>query len=181
LADTLIFGVAAFLIVASAMMVVVSRHPIHSALFLVLSFLGLAVIFFQLNAPFLAAVQVIVYAGAIMVLFLFVIMLLGEDKPLPGESRLGIQLPLGILFALILAAQIGYMLIRQPAGRTVVARPPDVQLVHAAGEKAQYADFGSVKALGNELYTQYLFAFEATSIVLLVAMVGVVVLAKRRL
>jgi NADH-quinone oxidoreductase subunit J len=91
LADTIIFGVAAFLIVASAMMVVASRHPIHSALFLVLSFLGLAVIFFQLNAPFLAAVQVIVYAGAIMVLFLFVIMLLGEDKPLPGESRLGVQ------------------------------------------------------------------------------------------
>ena len=181
MADTLIFGVAAFLIVASALMVVVSRHPIHSALFLVLSFMGLAVIFFQLNAPFLAAVQVIVYAGAIMVLFVFVIMLLGEDKPMPGESKLGIQLPIGILFALILAAQIGYMMLRQPTGAAPMQRPPAVTLVHAAGETPEKAAFGSVKALGNELFTQYVFAFEATSVVLLVAMVGVVVLAKRRL
>src|SRR4028119_2448513 len=103
-------------------MVVINTHPVHSALYLVLTFLGLSVFFFQLQAPFLAAVQVIVYAGAIMVLFLFVIMLLGEDKPLPSESRLGVQLPLGIVFALILAAQIGYMIIRQPVGRTVTAR-----------------------------------------------------------
>lgn len=175
IANTIIFGGAAFLIIASALMVVVNRHPVHSALYLVLAFMGVAVLFLQLQAPFLAAVQVIVYAGAIMVLFLFVIMLLGEDKPLPGESRLGLQLPLAVVFSLVLAAQIGYLLIRQPSrGASVAAGPVTV----IGGEEVA---FGSVKALGNTLFTQYLFVFEATSVVLLIAMIGVVVLAKKRL
>ena len=172
--DVLIFGIAAFLIVASALMVVITRHPIHSALYLVLTFLGLSVFYLQLQAPFLAAVQVIVYAGAIMVLFLFVIMLLGEDKSLPGESRLGAQKWLGPLFAMILAVEIGYMLVRQPASGAVTAPPVPVMGGHSAY-------FGSVTALGNTLFTNYVFAFEATSVVLLIAMIGVVVLAKKRL
>jgi len=155
-------------------MVVITRHPIHSALYLVLTFLGLSVLYLQLQAPFLAAVQVIVYAGAIMVLFLFVIMLLGEDKPMPGENKLGSQKWLAPLFCLVLAAEIGYLLVRQPDAEVIAA--PQVQVM--GGEMS---NFGSVMALGNTLFTKYVFAFEATSVVLLIAMIGVVVLAKKRL
>ena len=174
-ADTIVFGVASFLVIASALMVVINRHPVHSALYLVLTFLGLSVFFWQLQARFLAFVQVIVYAGAIMVLFLFVIMLLGEDKPMPGERHLGLSWPLGLLVALILVGEIGYLIMRQPAR----APGPDVGAVATIG--GQSAPFGSVQALGSSLFVHYVFAFEATSIVLLVAMVGVVALAKRRL
>ena len=166
-------------------MVVASRHPVYSALYLVLTLLGVAAFFLQLQAPFLAAVQVIVYAGAIMVLFLFVIMLLGEDKPLPGERKIGLQLPLGVLLSLVLLLQISSVLARQtsdPGTRT----PPTIKTIvsenaspeEIAGAEAQ---FGSVKAIGNTLFTEYAFAFEATSLVLLIAMIGVVVLSKRRL
>src|SRR5688500_4450564 len=177
LADIVVFGVTAFLVIASAMMVVLNRHPIYSALFLVLTFLGLSVFFLQLQAPFLAAVQIIVYAGAIMVLFLFVIMLLGEDKPLPAEAKLGPQAPVGAVVALVLVGVLSYSTWRQPAqaSRLTLEAPP-VTLVHAADKPEQTVPFGNVKALGNTLFTQYLFAFEATSIVLLVAMIGVVVL-----
>jgi NADH-quinone oxidoreductase subunit J len=177
LVDQIVFAVAAFLIVASALMVVVNRHPIHSALYLVLTFLGLSVFFLQLQAPFLAAVQVIVYAGAIMVLFLFVIMLLGEDKPLPGDQKLGAQKWLGPVFALILVGEIGYLMLRQPMSPNGATEPVGEMAVVGGGTAA----FGSVKALGSTLFTKYVFAFEATSVVLLVAMIGVVVLAKRRL
>ena len=180
----IVFGLTSLLVLVSALMVVVNRHPIYSALFLVLTFIGLSVFFMQLQAPFLAAVQVIVYAGAIMVLFLFVIMLLGEDKPLPGASKLGPQVPLGIGIALLLVGILSYSIWKQPAiaGRSDL---PRVELVRS--EKQAFdpnkdtTPFGSVKAIGNTLFTQYLFAFEATSIVLLVAMIGVVVLAKRKL
>jgi NADH-quinone oxidoreductase subunit J len=177
LVDQIVFAVAALLIVASSLMVVINRHPVHSALYLVLTFLGLSVFFLQLQAPFLAAVQVIVYAGAIMVLFIFVIMLLGEDKPLPGGQKLGAQKWLGPVFALILVAEIGYLILRrpisEPGAATFVGSIPVI-----GGETVP---FGSVKALGSTLFTNYVFAFEATSVVLLVAMVGVVVLAKKRL
>lgn len=174
LADQIVFALATFLIVASALMVVINRHPVHSALYLVLTFVGLSVFFLQLQAPFLAAVQVIVYAGAIMVLFLFVIMLLGEDKPLRGEQKLGAQKWLGPLFALLLVGEMTYLLARGPASSHDAA--PYVRVI--GGETAS---FGSVKALGSTLFTNYVFAFEATSVVLLVAMIGVVVLAKKRL
>lgn len=157
-------------------MVVVNRHPVHSALYLVLSFLGLSVFYLQLQAPFLAAVQVIVYAGAIMVLFLFVIMLLGEDKPLRGEQKLGAQKWLGPVFALVLAAELGYLMLRQPAQQIAGGVREQVPMIGGGT-----ANFGSVAALGNTLFTNYVFAFEATSVVLLVAMIGVVVLAKKRL
>jgi NADH-quinone oxidoreductase subunit J len=176
LIDLVVFGVTAFLVLASAVMVVLNRHPIYSALYLVLTFVGLSVFYLQLQAPFLAAVQVIVYAGAIMVLFLFVIMLLGEDKPLPGEGRLGLQAPLGILLALGLVAEIVYLLVNRSHAAPV--KPADTVTVIGS---TQPVPFGSVGAIGNTLFTQYLFAFEATSVVLLIAMIGVVVLAKRRL
>lgn len=174
--EHLLFAVTAFVVIASALMVVVSRHPIYSALYLVLTFLGLAGFYLQLSASFIAAVQVIVYAGAIMVLFLFVIMLLGEDKPLPGESSLGMQKWLGALFALCLAGEIGYLILRT-APATAASTPSPVPIVGSN----EMTNFGSVKAVGTVLFTDYIFAFEATSVVLLIAMIGIVALAKRRL
>ena len=171
------------LIVASALLVVLNRHPIYSALYLVLTFLGLSIFFLQLNAPFLAAVQVIVYAGAIMVLFLFVIMLLGEDKPLPGEASVTKQLPVVIVFALLMFGEVGYLLSHQATQTTNPADNPTpiVQIIAANGTITQDEPMGSVKAIGSTLFTDYLFAFEATSVVLLIAMIGVVVLAKKRI
>ena len=175
--DTVLFGFTSFLVLASALMVVVNRRPVHSALFLVLTFLGLAAFYLQLNASFIAAVQVIVYAGAIMVLFLFVIMLLGVDKPMEGESHLGISKWLGALFALGLVAELGFLLTRP------IINAPNSALsgIQVIGEPDKLYPFGSIKAVGNTLFTQYVFAFEATSVVLLIAMIGIVVLAKRRL
>lgn len=172
--STIIFGLAALLTLASAVLVVVNRHPVHSALYLVLMFLGLSVFYLQLHAPFLAAVQVIVYAGAIMVLFMFVIMLLGEDKVLPTERSIGVSWPFIVGAVLLMAAQIGYLISRNPSAP--LAEPREVMIIGGTTEA-----FGSVKALGNTLFTDYLFAFEATSVILLVAMVGVVVLAKKKL
>jgi NADH-quinone oxidoreductase subunit J len=155
-------------------MVVVNRHPVHSALYLVLTFFGLSLFYLQLHAPFLAVVQIIVYAGAIMVLFMFVIMLLGEDKVLPTERSIGVTWPFIVGAVLIVAAQIGYLISRNPRAPLSPAR--DITIIGGTQES-----FGSVKALGNTLFTDYLFAFEATSVILLVAMVGVVVLAKKKL
>jgi NADH-quinone oxidoreductase subunit J len=188
--DSIVFGLASLLVIASALMVVLNRHPVYSALSLVLTFAGLAVFFLQLQAPFLAAVQIIVYAGAIMVLFVFVIMLLGEDKPIPSERGSGSQVSLAIVFGLVTLVVLGFMM-SNPAGiNTPPGQPQQVQTmisddIPSAEREAALAeakvDFGSVKAIGNTLFTDYLFAFEATSVVLLVAMVGVVVLAKKRL
>lgn len=174
--ETILFAITAFVVIASSLMVVVNRHPMYSALYLVLAFLGLASFYLQLSASFLAAVQVIVYAGAIMVLFLFVIMLLGEDKPLPGEAKLGPQKWFGGLFALCLLAEIGFLVTRPlpPSVGAAALRVPVVGSEHTT-------NFGSVQAVGSVLFTNYVFAFEATSVVLLIAMIGIVVLAKRRL
>ena len=180
-ADSLVFGIATLLVIASALMVVLTRHPVYSALFLVLTFGGLSVFFLQLGAPFLAAVQVIVYAGAIMVLFVFVIMLLGEDKPMASESGGGARLPLGVIFGLVMVLMLGYMMSNPSQLPTPQGKLPRVATLAPAGEQSIMAEFGSVRAIGNTLFTDYLFAFEATSVVLLVAMVGVVVLAKKRL
>jgi NADH-quinone oxidoreductase subunit J len=177
--ESIIFGLTAFVVIAAAMMVVLNRHPMYSALYLVVTFLGLAVFYLQLHAPFLAAVQVIVYAGAIMVLFLFVIMLIGADKPMAGEDHLGVQKWLGGAFALVLISEIVYFL--WGAQNSAPNARSYVPLIHSAADATASAPFGSVKALGSVLFSQYLFAFEATSVVLIIAMVGVVILAKKRL
>ena len=177
--DSIIFGLTSFVVIAAAMMVVLNRHPMYSALYLVMTFLGLAVFYLQLHAPFLAAVQVIVYAGAIMVLFLFVIMLIGADKPLAGEDHLGVQRWLGGAFAVVLIGEIAYFL--AGAHTTALNERSYVALIRSAADSVTYAPFGSVKALGSVLFSQYVFAFEAATVVLIIAMIGVVILAKKRL
>ena len=171
--ETLIFwGLSGMAILASAL-VIGQRNPMYSVLMLIASFGALAGLYIQLDAPFVAVAQIIIYAGAIMVLFLFVVMLLNapqEDAadwdrthPLrqPGIMRFG------ALLALLLVLQLTWALLRVSGVDVPVASQGDPEVV------------GSVRALGRVLFTDYVFAFEATSILILVAMLGAVVLARR--
>ena len=166
--DVGVFAVAAAIVIAGAVGVVVARNPVHSALMLVMTLFGVAVLFVLQQANFLAAVQVIVYAGAIVVLFLFVIMFLGVDReediraePLRGQRPLA--------FALVVLGTTGLLLLGQVSKWTT--GQPSV-----AG-----SDTGApnVNLLGKSLYTTYLFPFEATSALLIIVVVGAVVLARR--
>ena len=166
--DVGVFAVAAAMILAGAVGVVVARNPVHSALMLIMTLFGVAVMFVLQQANFLAAVQVIVYAGAIVVLFLFVIMFLGVDReedlraePLRGQRPLAVGLVLLGTTGLLLLGQVSKWTTGQP---------------HVAG-----SDTGApnVNLLGKSLYTTYLFPFEATSALLIIAVVGAVVLARR--
>ena len=166
----LAFGLGAL---ATAMMTVVSPNPIRSALFLVLNLFCVAVLYLLLNAYFLAAVQVVVYAGAIMVLFLFVIMLLNLGTPDRQADRLHRMIPVAVIGALILASVIGY---------TIARAVPTPELSPEAALRAMTQ--GTVEGIGHNLYNPnqpWLFPFEITSVLLLVASIGAIVLAKRRL
>ncbi len=168
LPDVGVFAVSAAIVLAGAIGVVVARNPVHSALMLVMTLFGVAVLFVLQQASFLAAVQVIVYAGAIVVLFLFVIMFLGVDReenvaaePLRGQRPMAVGLVLLGTTGLLLLGQVSHWTTGQP---------------HVAG-----SDTGApnVNLIGKSLYTTYLFPFEATSALLIIAVVGAVVLARR--
>jgi NADH-quinone oxidoreductase subunit J len=163
------FMVLAAMGLGGALMVVIQRNPIVSALYLILSFLSLAGMFVLLSAPFLAAVQVVVYAGAIMVLFTFVIMLLNLRHDIDDGLHHTARRVLGWAFGLGLAAIFTRMLQRPwalgPGGSDTL-------------ETLQRT--GHAEAIGLRLYTDYLFPFEATGLILLVGIIGAVVLAKRR-
>ncbi|TAK25541.1 MAG: NADH-quinone oxidoreductase subunit J [Chloroflexota bacterium] len=164
-------GIVFFLVVAlaaifSAAMVVTLRNPVHCALFLVLTLFCVAIMFLSLSAEFLAAVQVLVYAGAIMVLFLFVITLLNPLQP-ESPDRLRNQTLFTGGLALILL--IEFWLIVQSGALAVLP-----------GTAPKLSDVPNIEALGLALFSTYVVPFEVTSIVLLVAMVGAVVLARGR-
>jgi NADH-quinone oxidoreductase subunit J len=157
------FAVVALVALGSALGLIVKRNPIHGALFLVVNLGCVAVLYLMLGAEFLALAQVIVYAGAIMVLFVFAIMVLIPGKEETGPDPLRklrvVALPLGGLLLIMLLVVIG----RQGA-------PP------AAARPAP----GGVEALGRVLFTDYLLPFELTSVLLLAAMVGVLLLTRRK-
>jgi NADH-quinone oxidoreductase subunit J len=162
--DLILFFVLAALAVASALGMLLSRSAIYSALFLVLNFGTVAVFYILLNAPFIAMAQVSVYAGAIMVLFLFVIMLLGTETL--GDSRaLPWQRPLAVALALILAGEAAYLLLVRGAAAGAIPAPVE--------------SFGTPQAIGQALFGAYLLPFEVTSVLLLVAMVGAIVLTHK--
>jgi NADH-quinone oxidoreductase subunit J len=166
--DIVLFIILALVAVISAAAMLLSSNAVHAALFLILNFSVIAVIYLLLGAPFIAMAQITVYAGAIMVLFLFVIMLLGSEQEKTAPIMKW-QRPLAILLAVVLAAESAYILFFHSAGlpgiRPVTADP-------AA------SSFGSPSAIGNILFNQYLLPFEVTSVLLLVAMVGAVVLTQ---
>jgi NADH-quinone oxidoreductase subunit J len=163
----ILFIVVALTAILAAVGMLVSRNSVYAALFLVLNFASVAVFYLLLGAPFIALVQVTVYAGAIMVLFLFVIMLLGAGK-LPKSTVLPWQRPLAIALAVILLAESGYLLF-QRIQLTATLTNPDAAVNTTA----------SLQELGMTLFSQYLLPFEVTSILLLVAMIGAIVLTKK--
>ena len=168
--DVTVFVVAAAIILSGALGVVLSRNPVHAALMLVMTLFGVAVLFIEQDANFLAAVQVIVYAGAIVVLFLFVIMFLGVDRlenladePLPAQRPLAVVLVvLGLAGLVVLGAEA-----RWSTG------------AHSVAGAARGQPGGDVAALGRAVFTTYLFPFEATAALLVIAVVGAVILARR--
>jgi NADH-quinone oxidoreductase subunit J len=162
----LFFGFAALLVVC-ALMVVLHKNPVTSALFLVLAFSALAGIYLLLHAEFLGMVQIVVYAGAIMVLFLFVIMYLN----LQHDVETGVQ----IAFRRGIGWFAGALLLL--AGATLMRRGWSLG---PANEIVPAMEQGNVAAIGRVLYSRYLFPFEITSILLLVAMVGVIIIARGR-
>ena len=161
----IMFGVVGAVALVTAIAMLTSRNAIYSALFLVLNLCSIAVFFLILGGPFIAVVQVSVYAGAIMVLFLFVIMLLGAEHT-PGEQHLPWQPAVAILFAIVLLGMTGFALWR-------------TMPTWAAATSAAPAELsGSPEAIGKLLFSRYVFPFEVTSVLLLVAMVGAVVMTR---
>jgi NADH-quinone oxidoreductase subunit J len=163
-----VFCVLAAISVVSAVLMIVQRNPVNSALYLILNFFSLAALYLTLKAQFIAIVQVLVYAGAIMVLFLFVIMLLnlGDDKRL--REHLGPKAYIAIGLVVALLGELVFIFSKSRADSVVALAPNAGQM-------------GTVEFLGQVLYTKFLFPFEMTSFLLLAAIVGAVVLAKKKL
>jgi len=155
----------AFVIAATSVLVVALRNPIYSTLALLIMFFHVAGLYVTLHAEFLAAVQIIVYAGAILVLYLFVVMLLNLKQDVRYHRQWPIAAVVGVslaLEALILTAMKGWV---TPAAAT--------------GTETAIAIAGNTEAIGDVLYTTYLFPFEVASVILLVAMIGAIILAKK--
>jgi NADH-quinone oxidoreductase subunit J len=166
--EWVVFSVFALAALGGAGGVVMARKPVHAALSLVLTLFSVAVFFVLQGAHFLAAVQVIVYAGAIVILFLFVIMLLGIDQadvldePLPAQRPLAIAVGVALFAGLLLVAGI-----LQPTG------------AHSDRGSATQGDVANVERVARSLFTDFLWPFEITSALLVIAVVGAIVLARR--
>jgi len=164
--NPILFLVLAGMMVASALLVIFQRNPVTSALYLVLAFCSLAGVYLLMGAEFIGMVQIIVYAGAIMVLFLFVIMYLNLGKDIESGVQIALRRWLGwFVGGLMLAAGVALVAGRWAPGPVSSAPLPPG---------------GNTQALGQVLYSRYLYPFEITSILLLVAMVGAVVIARGR-
>jgi NADH-quinone oxidoreductase subunit J len=162
----LVFFLCAFLAILGSILLIFAKEPIHSALALVLVMMSLAVLYLLLGAPFVAAVQILVYAGAIMVLFVFVIMLLNagiEERTDFSKLAKYAGLPLGMFLILFLAHWMAHSFIGQQIANGV------------GGTNASV----STRDLSAQLFQKYLFPFEATSILILIAILGALVLAKK--
>ena len=160
--ELVVFAITSVVAVAGAVAMLLSRNAIHSALFLLLNMVAIAVLYLLLRAPFLFAVQLIVYAGAIIVLFLFVVMLLGAERAEDERDRIGWQRPLALVMGLLLLGETAYVFFTGAGA--------------AAAAASTNEDFGAPVKIGEALFTTYLLPFEVTSIILLAAIVGVVVL-----
>ena len=167
--DNVVFWVFAPISVASAIGMLLMRNAVHAALFLVVNFFCLAVMYLILDAPFLFAVQIIVYAGAIMVLFLFVIMLLGVDRDDDLREPLLAQRPLAFILAGAFVLEVAVAL---RAGIGFASRAPDGFDVVNEG--------GNAQALAEVLFRDYFLPFEITSVLLIVAAIAAMVLAQRK-
>lgn len=167
--DQIVFYTLAAIIVSMSLMVILARNAVRSAVYLISALLGFAALYVRLQAEFLAGVQILVYVGGIMVLFLFVIMLVSV-RSMEHQERLTHRWKLAVVAAVAVAGELGYLLLR---GGSLFASKhvPDALLT-----KTQ-----NTEILGEALYTTYLLPFEIASVLLLVAIVGAVVLAKKKI
>ena len=180
--EVVVFAVAAAACLVGAIGVVLSRNPVHAALMLVMTLFGIAVLFVALQAHFIAAVQVIVYAGAIVVLFLFVIMLLGVDRAaelslgaLPAQRWTAAAFGLGGAAVLIwLAAAVDRLF---KGAKSLALETAGAEGADVSGAPTDYV--ADVNALARSLFADYVYAFELTSLLLIVAVIGTVILARR--
>jgi len=161
------FAVFAIGAVATAAFTITRKNPVASAMSLVAHFFMLTGLYLTLQAQFVAAVQVLVYAGAIMVLVVFVIMLLNVGKESTSLNRRGLQTTLGALMGVLLVVLISTVIIARPTGRMDLS--------------PKALEIGTAEAIGQSLFTTYLFPFEAVSLLLLAALIGSVILAKRHI
>ena len=166
---TLSFFYFGSVIVLTAVLVVALRNPVYSVIALLVMFFHIAGLFVTLHAEFLAAVQLVVYAGAILVLYLFVVMILNLQQDDSYQRQVKWGLGLGLLaLAEVIAIITKVVLPEEPAEGTA-----------AAGESAAAAIVGNTEMVGKALYTTYLFPFEVASLILLVAMIGAIIMAKK--
>ena len=167
--EWIVFVAGAAITLAGAAGVITMRNPVHAALMLIMTLFGVAVLFVNLQAHFLAAAQVIVYAGAVVVLFLFVIMLLGVDRneDMRGEPLRGQRVGAALLGVVALGELVALTATQYRLG----VRPTDAIAISSAGK--------NVEKLAESVFTRYLFPFEITSVLLVIATVGAVVLARR--
>ncbi len=166
MANKIIFLYFAAVILVSAVLMITRRNPVHSVMFMLLLFFHIAGVFVLLNAEFLAAVQLIVYAGAILILYLFVVMLLNVDRE-SASARANRFWPWMVAFGVLIAGEVILLISRG----TFPAE---------AGQSMRLVTGNGVMQLGELLYQKYLVPFEAASIILLVGLVGAVMLAKKR-
>src|SRR4051812_24083722 len=159
-----VFYFLSFLAILSALMVVISKNPVHSVLYLIITFFAIAGHYVLLNAQFLAAVHIIVYAGAIMVLFLYVIMMLNLNAEVEPHKSNWLKLAATIAGGLLMIILVGAL--RE-------ANPPMPSVANA--------DYGLIKNLGNTLYKDFMLPFEVSAILFLAAMVGAVMLGKKEI
>lgn len=162
--NSMLFILFGGLAIGCALAVVGQRNPLYSAISLIGVFLSLSSLYLTLAAPFIAVVQVIVYAGAIMVLVVFVIMLLNIESEKRRRQRLAYLLPVGVLLAAVFIGEVAFILFSIPA---TIERP------------AGPSEVGLTRSIGTGLFTTYLLPFEITSILLLMALVGAMTLARR--
>jgi NADH-quinone oxidoreductase subunit J len=168
--QALAFYAFAFVAIAAGVMVVVSRNPVHSVLFLILAFFNASGLFVLIGAEFIAMILVVVYVGAVAVLFLFVVMMLDINFV---ELRQGFMryMPIGALVGIILAVELVFVL-----GAWSISG--EASLVKAAPVPA-LSETSNIAALGNILYTRYVYLFQAAGVILLIAMIGAIVLTLR--
>lgn len=166
--DLVIFSITAIIAIIGAVAMLVSRNAVHSALFLLLNLGAISVLFLLLQAPFLFAVQLIVYAGAIIVLFLFVVMLLGAERDEDGADPVRWQVPTAVVMAALLIGQVIFVFVTEP---TATADSVNTNISEG---------FGSPTQIAQALFTTHLLPFEIAAFVLLAALIGVVVLHQRK-
>jgi NADH-quinone oxidoreductase subunit J len=164
----LFFGYFAFAIVVLSLLVVTRKNPVHSVLWMLLLFFHIASLYLFLNAEFMAAMQIIVYAGGILVLFLFVVLLMNLRQELMINKFIDAW-PTGLTFAISLFVVVIMSI------KSLVSAPPGKNSIEFIQKETH------IKALGTILYTEFMYPFEIASLILLVAIVGAIVLAKRRL